>query len=220
MLSRLCICLCICGLDRFRGVRAAAEPVATAGGRVAWGSRARSRGMVGLSPPRRGRWTAPKRHLPSPGWAHPANETKGRSPRGSRSELRCCHHGVARLFPTADLLPRSPRESHVWSSREWGRPRIGRDEIWQALLARRQRAVEGAGGLTLLEGGGGIGKSTFLALFAQDSIATGSAWSTRRPRGWMIPRRSASSATCSRRSPPRRSLLGRVPGRRRASPPS
>ncbi len=61
----------------------------------------------------------------------------------------------------------------MWSSREWGRPRIGRDEIWQALLARRQRAVEGAGGLTLLEGGGGIGKSTFLALFAQDSIAAG-----------------------------------------------
>ena len=56
---------------------------------------------------------------------------------------------------------------------ESGRPRIGRDGIWQALLARRQRAVEGAGGLTLLEGGGGIGKSTFLALFAQDSIAAG-----------------------------------------------
>lgn len=61
----------------------------------------------------------------------------------------------------------------MWSSREWGRPRIGRDEVWQALLARRQRAVEGAGGITLLEGDGGVGKSTFLGLFAQDSNAAG-----------------------------------------------
>jgi hypothetical protein len=61
----------------------------------------------------------------------------------------------------------------VWSSRGWGRPRIGRLEVWDALLARRQRVVEGAGGLTLLEGDGGVGKSTFLSLLSDDSATAG-----------------------------------------------
>jgi tetratricopeptide (TPR) repeat protein len=61
----------------------------------------------------------------------------------------------------------------VWSSRGWGRPRIGRVEVWDALLLRRQRVVDGAGGLTLLEGDGGVGKSTFLSLVVEDATAAG-----------------------------------------------
>ncbi|MCI4340249.1 MAG: ATP-binding protein, partial [Thermoplasmata archaeon] len=68
----------------------------------------------------------------------------------------------------------------MWSA--WNRtvPRIGRPDAWQALLRRRQRARNGAGGLTLLEGDGGVGKSTFLEAIVDESRAAGFRVTTAR----------------------------------------
>jgi len=49
-----------------------------------------------------------------------------------------------------------------------------------ALLRRRQRARTGSGGLTLLEGDGGVGKSTFLEAVVEDSRAAGFRVATAR----------------------------------------
>ncbi len=59
----------------------------------------------------------------------------------------------------------------MWSHSGPVPPRIGRPEVWAELLRRRNRAVEGAGGLTILEGVSGVGKSTILALLAEASPA-------------------------------------------------
>ncbi len=68
----------------------------------------------------------------------------------------------------------------MWSA--WNRtvPRIGRPDAWQALLRRRQRARTGTGGLTLLEGDGGVGKSTFLEAIVEESRAAGFRVTTAR----------------------------------------
>ncbi|HEV8050279.1 MAG TPA: AAA family ATPase, partial [Thermoplasmata archaeon] len=50
-------------------------------------------------------------------------------------------------------------------------PRVGRPEVWAELLRRRDRAAGGTGGLTVLEGTSGVGKSTVLALLAEASPA-------------------------------------------------
>ncbi|MCI4362174.1 MAG: tetratricopeptide repeat protein [Thermoplasmata archaeon] len=57
----------------------------------------------------------------------------------------------------------------MWSPAGAVAPRIGRPEAWAELLARRDRAVAGSGGLTLLEGTSGVGKSTILAHLAAAS---------------------------------------------------
>jgi tetratricopeptide (TPR) repeat protein len=59
----------------------------------------------------------------------------------------------------------------VWSPPGQAAPRIGRPEVWAELLARRERAAAGSGGLTLLEGASGVGKSTILAHLAAESPA-------------------------------------------------
>jgi tetratricopeptide (TPR) repeat protein len=62
------------------------------------------------------------------------------------------------------------------------RPRIGRAEAWQLLLRRRDEARAGRGGLTLLEGGQGVGKSTFLQALIGDSRRVGfAAFHSRAP---------------------------------------
>jgi tetratricopeptide (TPR) repeat protein len=55
------------------------------------------------------------------------------------------------------------------SSAERKVPPIGRIEVWDLLLRRRERARSGAGGLTLLEGTEGVGKSAFLDAIVDDS---------------------------------------------------
>jgi tetratricopeptide (TPR) repeat protein len=57
----------------------------------------------------------------------------------------------------------------VWSPTGRVRPLIGRPEVWADLLRRRERLANGVGGLTLLEGGSGVGKSTLLSLLAEQS---------------------------------------------------
>lgn len=42
-------------------------------------------------------------------------------------------------------------------------PLIGREKEWKALVKRCERAREGQGGLLLIEGEAGIGKSTLIA---------------------------------------------------------
>lgn len=61
----------------------------------------------------------------------------------------------------------------MWSAGNRTRPRIGRPEAWQALIGRRQSAQRGKGGLTLLEGRDGVGKSTFLSLISEEAHAAG-----------------------------------------------
>jgi tetratricopeptide (TPR) repeat protein len=53
------------------------------------------------------------------------------------------------------------------------RPRIGRPEAWATIVARGRRALTGEGGLTLLEGPHGVGKSTFLELVADEAKGWG-----------------------------------------------
>ena len=68
----------------------------------------------------------------------------------------------------------------MWSA--WNRtvPRIGRHEIWTALLQRRQKARASVGGLTILAGAEGIGKTTFLEALVEDSRAAGFRVATAR----------------------------------------
>jgi tetratricopeptide (TPR) repeat protein len=85
---------------------------------------------------------------------------------------------IARRGPR--LIPRKTPSRAVWFSSNRSVPRIGRQDIWAALLRRRQRARTGAGGLTLLEGTGGVGKSTFLEAIVDDSRAAGFRVATAR----------------------------------------
>ncbi|MCI4352026.1 MAG: AAA family ATPase [Thermoplasmata archaeon] len=48
-------------------------------------------------------------------------------------------------------------------------PPIGRVEVWNAILRRRERVRGGAGGITLLEGTNGVGKSSFFAALVEES---------------------------------------------------
>ncbi len=48
-------------------------------------------------------------------------------------------------------------------------PPIGRVEVWNAILRRRENARGGAGGLTVLEGTNGVGKSSFFAALVEES---------------------------------------------------
>lgn len=52
-------------------------------------------------------------------------------------------------------------------------PPIGRVEVWNAILRRREHARGGAGGLTLLEGTNGVGKSSFYAALVEESERVG-----------------------------------------------
>jgi tetratricopeptide (TPR) repeat protein len=52
-------------------------------------------------------------------------------------------------------------------------PPIGRVEIWNAILRRREHARGGAGGLTLLEGTNGVGKSSFFGALVEESERIG-----------------------------------------------
>jgi len=52
-------------------------------------------------------------------------------------------------------------------------PPIGRVEVWNAILRRREGARGGAGGLTLLEGTNGVGKSSFYAALVEESERIG-----------------------------------------------
>jgi tetratricopeptide (TPR) repeat protein len=52
-------------------------------------------------------------------------------------------------------------------------PPIGRVEVWNAILRRRERARGGAGGLTVLEGTNGVGKSSFYAALVEESGRVG-----------------------------------------------
>ena len=52
-------------------------------------------------------------------------------------------------------------------------PPIGRVEVWNAILRRREHARGGAGGLTLLEGTNGVGKSSFFAALVEESERIG-----------------------------------------------
>ncbi|MCI4351695.1 MAG: AAA family ATPase [Thermoplasmata archaeon] len=49
------------------------------------------------------------------------------------------------------------------------RPRVGRPEAWASLVARGQRVLAGQGGISLVEGAEGVGKSTFLELIADEA---------------------------------------------------
>ena len=68
---------------------------------------------------------------------------------------------------------RGDPRSIVWSASSRSVPRIGREDVWTTLLKRRQRVRSGAGGITLLDGSAGVGKSTFLEALADDSRAAG-----------------------------------------------
>jgi tetratricopeptide (TPR) repeat protein len=72
-------------------------------------------------------------------------------------------------IPGLRLIVEFTRNSDVWSPTGPVAPRIGRPEVWAELLARRDRAAAGSGGLTLLEGTSGVGKSTILAHLAVES---------------------------------------------------
>jgi tetratricopeptide (TPR) repeat protein len=50
-----------------------------------------------------------------------------------------------------------------------GRPLIGRSDLYQALVRRREEVLNGRGGFTVLEGETGVGKSTMLAALLQES---------------------------------------------------
>lgn len=52
-------------------------------------------------------------------------------------------------------------------------PPIGRVEVWNAILRRRESARGGTGGLTLLEGTNGVGKSSFYAALVEESTRVG-----------------------------------------------
>ena len=52
-------------------------------------------------------------------------------------------------------------------------PPIGRVEVWNAILRRREHARGGAGGLTLLEGTNGVGKSSFYGALVEESERVG-----------------------------------------------
>ncbi|MCI4347482.1 MAG: AAA family ATPase, partial [Thermoplasmata archaeon] len=49
------------------------------------------------------------------------------------------------------------------------RPLIGRLDLYQALVRRREEVISGRGGVTFLEGDTGVGKSTLLTALAQES---------------------------------------------------
>ena len=49
------------------------------------------------------------------------------------------------------------------------RPLIGRADLYQALVRRREEVLRGEGGITFLEGDTGVGKSTILDALAQES---------------------------------------------------
>ncbi|MGA7862328.1 MAG: AAA family ATPase [Thermoplasmata archaeon] len=49
------------------------------------------------------------------------------------------------------------------------RPLIGRADLYQALVRRREEVLRGEGGITFLEGDTGVGKSTILNAIAQES---------------------------------------------------
>ncbi len=49
------------------------------------------------------------------------------------------------------------------------RPLIGRSDLYQALVRRREEVLRGEGGITFLEGDTGVGKSTVLGAIAQES---------------------------------------------------
>jgi tetratricopeptide (TPR) repeat protein len=49
------------------------------------------------------------------------------------------------------------------------RPIIGRSDLYQALVRRREEVLGGEGGITFLEGDTGVGKSTILGALAQES---------------------------------------------------
>jgi tetratricopeptide (TPR) repeat protein len=68
----------------------------------------------------------------------------------------------------------------VWASANRSIPRIGRQDVWMALLRRRQKVRTGSGGLTLLEASGGVGKSTFLEAIVEDSRGAGFRVATAR----------------------------------------
>lgn len=50
------------------------------------------------------------------------------------------------------------------------RPLIGRLDLYQSLVHRREEVLEGRGGITLLEGETGVGKSTVLSALGQESL--------------------------------------------------
>jgi tetratricopeptide (TPR) repeat protein len=50
------------------------------------------------------------------------------------------------------------------------RPLIGRTDLYQALVRRREEVLRGEGGITFLEGDTGVGKSTILGALAGESI--------------------------------------------------
>lgn len=50
---------------------------------------------------------------------------------------------------------------------------IGRVEVWDAVLRRREQVRGGRGGLTLLEGTNGVGKSSFFTAFVEESERVG-----------------------------------------------
>lgn len=52
-------------------------------------------------------------------------------------------------------------------------PPIGRVEVWNAILRRREHVRGGVGGLTLLEGTDGVGKSSFFAALVEESERVG-----------------------------------------------
>jgi tetratricopeptide (TPR) repeat protein len=52
-------------------------------------------------------------------------------------------------------------------------PPLGRVEVWSTILRRRERARGGAGGLTLLEGTNGVGKSSFYTALVEESERVG-----------------------------------------------
>ncbi|HLY77301.1 MAG TPA: AAA family ATPase [Thermoplasmata archaeon] len=52
-------------------------------------------------------------------------------------------------------------------------PPIGRVEVWSALLRRRERVRGGGGGLTVLDGTNGVGKSSFFAALTEESARNG-----------------------------------------------
>jgi tetratricopeptide (TPR) repeat protein len=49
------------------------------------------------------------------------------------------------------------------------RPLIGRADLYQALVRRREEVLRGAGGITFLEGETGVGKSTILGAISEES---------------------------------------------------
>ena len=53
------------------------------------------------------------------------------------------------------------------------RPLIGRSDLYQALVRRREEVLRGEGGITFLEGETGVGKTTILGTVADESLLQG-----------------------------------------------